>query len=134
MAKPEVPSPPVLVLHGLEATGKSLTSEAILASLQLLYAIVDSRECITARHLLERTVVDCKNAVDKTQIVDTHQIVDGRCENVSVLAVKLQQILAGQKKFVLVFDGIDQQREAPHTLLPAIARFGEIVRTHIGTQ
>jgi hypothetical protein len=30
-------------------------------------------------------------------------------------------------RFVLVFDGIDQQRDAPPTLLPALARLGEIV-------
>lgn len=28
----------------------------------------------------------------------------------------------------MVFDGIDQQREAPSTLIPALARFGETVR------
>jgi len=30
-------------------------------------------------------------------------------------------------KFVLVFDGIDKQRDAPHTLIPALARLSEIV-------
>ena len=30
-------------------------------------------------------------------------------------------------RFVLVFDGIDRQRDAPHTLLPALARLSEIV-------
>jgi len=29
--------------------------------------------------------------------------------------------------FILVFDGIDRQREAPPTLLPALARLGEII-------
>lgn len=31
------------------------------------------------------------------------------------------------KKLVLVFDGIDRQKDAPPTLLPALARLGEIV-------
>jgi len=53
---------------------------------------------------------------------------DGRCESISVLAVQLQQLLHRQKKFILVFDGIDRQREAPPTLLPAIVRLGEIVK------
>jgi len=30
-------------------------------------------------------------------------------------------------RFVLVFDGIDRQREAPGTLLPGLARLSEIV-------
>jgi hypothetical protein len=34
----------------------------------------------------------------------------------------------GKRRFVLVFDGIDHQRDAPPTLLPALARLGEIVR------
>lgn len=53
-----------------------------------------------------------------------------RTENLNSLVVHLQRILGGleeQEKFVLVFDGIDSQREAPPTLLPALARFGEMV-------
>jgi origin recognition complex subunit 5 len=30
-------------------------------------------------------------------------------------------------KFVLILDGIDRQRDAPPTLLPALARMGEVV-------
>lgn len=53
----------------------------------------------------------------------------GRCEHVSTLAVLLGQCLAERpgKKFVLVLDGIDKQREAPYTLLPALGRLGEMV-------
>lgn len=65
--------------------------------------------------------------------------INGRCENLSALAVQLQRLLStegfneeeveeGKAKFVLVFDGVDRQREAPPTLLPALARLGEIVR------
>jgi origin recognition complex subunit 5 len=42
--------------------------------------------------------------------------------------VELQSLLEGRGKFILAFDGIDGQREAATTLLPAIARLGEIVR------
>lgn len=56
----------------------------------------------------------------------------GRCEHVSTLAVLLAQCLGpvtgkASEKFVLVLDGIDKQREAPHTLLSAVARLGEVV-------
>jgi origin recognition complex subunit 5 len=51
-----------------------------------------------------------------------------RTDSLSVLVVHLQKLLEGRAgKFVLVFDGIDKQREAPPTLLPALARIGEIV-------
>ena len=52
---------------------------------------------------------------------------DGRCESISAFLVELQTLLAGEAKFVLVFDGIDRQREAAPTLLAAIARLGETV-------
>jgi origin recognition complex subunit 5 len=56
----------------------------------------------------------------------------GRCEHVSTLSVLLAECLAssaGKKteKFVLVLDEIDRQREAPQTLLAALARLGEVV-------
>lgn len=52
-----------------------------------------------------------------------------RTENLNSLVVHLQQMLEGRGKFVLVFDSIDKQRETPPTLLPALARFGEMVYT-----
>ncbi len=61
----------------------------------------------------------------------------GRCENIAQLVVEVGRLLedwamskedeAGRQRFVLVFDSIDHQRDAPPTLLPALARFGEIV-------
>ena len=53
--------------------------------------------------------------------------IEGRCESISAFVVQLQRLLEENGKFVLVFDGIDQQREAAPTLLPAIARLGKIV-------
>lgn len=55
-----------------------------------------------------------------------------RCESASQLTVELSKMLkyASRPKdfrFVLVFDGIDRQREAPATLIPALARLSEIV-------
>ena len=93
----------------------------------LRFAIIKSAECITGRHLLEQTV----GAVAKT--VEWKGNI-GRCENLSQLVVELSRLLSSwttmgeeQHRFVLVFDGIDRQRDAPPTLLPALARLGEIV-------
>ena len=55
------------------------------------------------------------------------QAYNGRCENLSSLTVHLQRLLENRNKFVLVFDGVDKQREAPPTLLPALARLGEVI-------
>lgn len=66
-----------------------------------------------------------------------------KCESLSQLVVEIRRLLDSQgergdakensrrtrasKKFVLVFDGVDKQKEAQPTLLPALARMGELV-------
>lgn len=88
---------------------------------RLRYAVVRSKECITGRHLLERAVCAASDAVDWEGGA-------GRCENLAQLVVLLGKMLEGGKgRFVLVFDGVDKQRDAPPTLVPALARLGEVV-------
>ncbi len=139
------------MLYGHTATGKSAITAAVLAALcappkpltngntnhvsdttdKLRYAIVKSAECITGRHLLESTV----GAIAKA--VDWHGKIS-RCENLGQLGVEIGRLLEDrgmgmdvdggeQRRFVLVFDGIDGQRDAPPTLLPALAKMGDIV-------
>ncbi|KAL8811140.1 MAG: hypothetical protein Q9223_007595, partial [Gallowayella weberi] len=115
-------SPPNLVLHGTEATGKSLTINALLQAIEPYSAIVRSKECITTRHLLERALTHVQNALGNTS-----PSIDGRCENISTFVVQLQRLLQGCKRFILVFDNIDRQREAAPTLLPTLARLGDLV-------
>lgn len=117
----------MLVTYGLEATGKSSIIKSVLEALGTTHAIVKSQECITARHLFERTIATCVDAIGNTPGGTVSRDTYGRCENISALVVQLQSLLEGRQKFVLVLDGIDRQREAPPTLLPAIARFGESV-------
>ncbi|KAI9759400.1 MAG: hypothetical protein M4579_002389 [Chaenotheca gracillima] len=125
---PSLPSPSTMVIHGLEATGKSAIVSQLLSSFQCHHAIVRSAECITVRHLLERTVSACEAALD----VFSLKLDAGKCENLSALMVHLQRMLVDDvqgrpEKFTLVFDGVDRQRDAAATLLPALARLGEIV-------
>jgi origin recognition complex subunit 5 len=79
--------------------------------------------------LLEQTVGAVAKAVDWRGAI-------GRCESLAQFVVELGMILNGRvpnsnmevkRRFVLVFDGIDRQREPPPTLLPALARLGELV-------
>lgn len=128
-----------LIIHGTEATGKSAVTARLLAALSSAsssgsaplfnYAIVKSVECVTARHLYERVV----GAVGDALQWEGRATV-GRCETVAALTVELTKMLKYDQpqerdsRFVLVFDGIDRQREAPPTLLPALARLSEIVR------
>lgn len=130
------------MLYGLEATAKSAVTKAVLEKLstdqasRLKFAVVKSAECITARHLLERTLGHVVRALDRSDY-------NSRCENLAQLVVELGKLLQGHRdesagdgsgfcaqgrRFVLVFDGIDRQRDAPGTLLPALARLGEMVK------
>ncbi|RYP51273.1 hypothetical protein DL768_003370 [Monosporascus sp. mg162] len=129
-----------LIVHGVEATGKSAITAGLLAAIHddpdpsthLDYAIVRSAECVTARHLFERTVGAVVDALDWDGTPS------GRCETLTALTVELGRMLEkwdkdeeenreARRRFVLVFDGIDKQREAPTTLLPALARLSEII-------
>jgi origin recognition complex subunit 5 len=70
----------------------------------------------------------CLDALDELSNDKIDRRPYARTENLNSLVVNLQRMLEEyQDKFVLVFDGIDGQREAPPTLIPALARFGEMV-------
>ncbi|KAI0456085.1 origin recognition complex subunit 5 C-terminus-domain-containing protein [Xylaria acuta] len=120
-----------VVVHGTEATGKSAIIDELLQTLRnhsppdLNYAVVRSAECVTARHLFERTVGLVGDALQNGSP-------PGRCETLAALTAELTKLLKYverdvQSRFVLVFDGIDRQRDAPPTLLPALARLSEII-------
>lgn len=126
-SQPRFPSSSTIIVHGQEATGKSLTLEKILESIDTSSAIVRSRGCITSRHLLERIISASIEALAASSHGDVLNDLDGRCESVSAFVIQLQRICEGRGKFILVFDRIDQQREALPTLISALARLGEVV-------
>ncbi|KAI0398929.1 origin recognition complex subunit Orc5 [Xylaria palmicola] len=120
-----------VVVHGTEATGKSAIIGELLQKLRddsashLNYAIVRSAECVTARHLFERAVGLVADALQNGSV-------PGRCETLAALTAELTKLLGygghdSRDQFALVFDGIDRQRDAPPTLLPALARLSEII-------
>ena len=104
-----------------------MTLEKILACIDSASAVVRSQECITTRHLLERTISAAVEALAAGSPDDSITNLDGRCESISAFVAQLQLLLEGKGKFILVFDGIDRQREALPTLISAIARLGEVV-------
>lgn len=137
-----------LVLYGTESTGKSAITSALLDRLasheqeedededepRLRYAIVNSVECITSRHLFESVVGKVASSLQWGHP-------PARCEAISQLTVELSKMLKyaprpDNFRFVLVLDSIDRQREAPPTLLPALARLSEIASppSHISPQ
>ena len=114
----------------MSATCKSTILRGVLATLEVPHAFVRSSECITARHLLTKILWNTLEALGQKD--EWEKYGKGRCEHVSTLAVLLEECLAARAaeqrgNFVLVLDEIDRQREAPQTLLSALARLGEIV-------
>ncbi|KXT17976.1 hypothetical protein AC579_9614 [Pseudocercospora musae] len=120
-----LPSPPSLLIYGPRATGKSSVTKSYLEQSKLRHAIIPCCECVTGRHLLERTVGAVDGVLRSHEATGDTPGYNARCENISALSVHLQKLLATQDKFVLVFDGIDKQRDAPPTLLAALSRLGE---------
>lgn len=124
------------IVYGTEASGKSAITEALLQRLEdaqpiahpqspaFQYAIVNSVECVTGRHLFETTVRKVASALGFHDFAT-------RCESLAQLNFELSRMLKhvnqpGGRHFVLVFDAIDRQKEAPPTLLPALARLSEM--------
>ncbi|XWX01014.1 hypothetical protein V2A60_009039 [Cordyceps javanica] len=128
-----------LIIHGAEATGKSSVSANLFdclcetnqdqsdAQALLSHARVDAAQCITVRHLYERIVSAVASALQ------VHDLAPKRCETMAQLAVALGEMLDGRSRdnprwrFALVLDSIDRQRDAPATLLPALARLSEMI-------
>jgi origin recognition complex subunit 5 len=86
------------------------------------------RECITARHLLERIVAASLDALEEVYDEKIDRRPYARTENLSALCVNLEKMLEGRSKFVLVLDAIDKLREGGGTLIAALGRLGEAVR------
>jgi origin recognition complex subunit 5 len=76
---------------------------------------------------LERTLAACVEAIETATNISLDGIIPSRCENLSTLTSSLERLLEGIDKFVLVLDGIDEQRDAPPTLLPTLARLGQLI-------
>ncbi|CRG86734.1 hypothetical protein PISL3812_03745 [Talaromyces islandicus] len=135
LLSPHSPSPPSLVLHGISATCKSTITRAVLEELQVPHTIIRCAECITGRHLLTKILLETLRALGLD--AEWERFGKGKCEHVSTLVVLLSDILSTKnqtgenngekKKFILVLDGIDKQREASQMLLAALARLGEVI-------
>lgn len=119
-----------MVVHGISATCKTTLTRAVLSELAVPHAIIRCSECVTGRHLLTTILLEILQALGLGE--EWQRYGKGKCEHISALVVLLEEILASGNgvavdKFVLVLDGIDEQREASHMLLSGLARLGEVV-------
>lgn len=107
-------------------------TSSLLQSLNVLHASVDVRLCINGRQLLEdvyASICEASNQKNGQEISITTDLVKlPRNDSLNALQANLEALLKTVKqKIVLVLDAIDRQRDAPSTLLPALARIGEYV-------
>ncbi|OJD13245.1 hypothetical protein AJ78_06283 [Emergomyces pasteurianus Ep9510] len=156
LLSPALPSPPAIIIHGPQDSGKSSVLTALLTAYNmeldmngypeakhsgiLPYAVVKCAECITVRHLLGKIVSvvisgACASAVfpneDARRVWEEDIRARTRCDHVSSLPSVLRDTLdsVGCGKFVLVLDGIDGLREGGQMLLAALGRLGELVQS-----
>ncbi|KAG9242183.1 origin recognition complex subunit 5 C-terminus-domain-containing protein [Calycina marina] len=124
-----------IVLYGSNATGKSAIAKAVLGLLSkslpnqgttLRHAIIRTAECITPRHLVEKTVRAVADVVGYKA--------SNRCESTSQMVNELEKMAFWMQsqhsypssRLVLAFDGID--RQSMHTAaLPALAKLAELI-------
>lgn len=133
-------SPSTTVIYGVNSTGKTLAIRSVLESCNPRHAIVQSADWVDPQELLQAVISaigDIPNLLPEEEEEggeeEVHQRGDvssyftGGCETISSFVVQLQLLLESKGHITLVFDGIDKQRAPWPTLLPAIARLGEIV-------
>lgn len=125
--QPNFLSPSTTVVHGVKSTGKSLTINSVLESCNTRHAVVQSADWVDSRELLEAAISAVVNISKEENEEHVGTDIDRRCESISIFVTQLQLLLEGKGNTILVFDGIDRQREPWLTLLPAIARLGEAV-------
>ncbi|KAL6871601.1 origin recognition complex subunit 5 C-terminus domain-containing protein [Trichoderma longibrachiatum] len=134
-----------LVIHGAEATGKSSVTRQLLAQLSesnetangraagLVHATVDVARCISGRHLFESIIAAATDALRARDGSAGGDVPYQRCETLAQLAASLNSVFDEPQlkneltHFVLVLDGMDRQRDAPPTLMPALARLCETI-------
>ncbi|KAH3909977.1 hypothetical protein HBH56_154810 [Parastagonospora nodorum] len=122
-----LPCPSFLNVHGLTATAKSSLLRSYFHLLDTPHTIINVRECITARHVLERMVASSLDALDEHYDEKIDRRPYARTENLSALCVNLAKLLEGRGKFVLVLDAVDKLRESAGTLIAALGRLGESI-------
>lgn len=139
--QPNFLSPSTTVVYGVKSTGKSLTVKSVLESCNITrHAIIQSADWVDSRELLEAVIsavvsMSKKEEKEEEEVEEVEEednnkkehIDEIRCESISAFVVQLQLLLEGKGKTILVFDGIDRQQEPWLSLLPAIARLGEVV-------
>lgn len=123
--KAQRPIPSCLVAFGPETSNKYETIKYVLDRENIEHVTINCRECLSQRHLLTKIFAKFVTYLGKEDMLDKCD----RLDNINALASNLRKLLSGREPpLVLVLHSADHQRGATPTLLPALARLGELVR------
>lgn len=90
----------------------------------LCHGVIKCRECLSQRHLLGKMFAACARTLGQEETLEQYERVD----SLNALSVNLQRLFGNtQEKLVLVLDAIDELKGATSTMLPALARLGDMV-------
>jgi len=94
----------------------------VLQAGNITYVAVRSKDCLSPRHLWSKIFAASVRVTQQNEVIERYDRVD----SINALVWNLQRLLKQKPgKFVLVLEGVDKQRGAGPTLLPAIARLGD---------
>ena len=86
--------------------------------------IIKCRECLSQRHLLPKIFAAGLRALDAEGEAEQYD----RIDSINALVVNLEKLFRKRnERMMVVLDAIDKQRGAGATLLPALARLGDLV-------
>ncbi|ETN36661.1 uncharacterized protein HMPREF1541_08939 [Cyphellophora europaea CBS 101466] len=118
------PPPPTVVAYGLQGSSKLEVITAVLNAHKLKHAVIKCRECLSQRHLLGKIFAACAQALGQEEAVERYDRVD----SLNALSVNLQKLFRGSNlRTVIVLDSIDELKGPGSTLLPALARLGDMI-------
>ena len=121
------PSPRALVAFGSEDIWIVETIKYVLKKQHIEHVTIDCRECLSQRHLLTKIFARCVRALGKEDQEDRYD----RLDSINAIGSNLRRLLQHRKeKLVVILVAADQQRGATPTLLPALARLGDLVSMH----
>ncbi|OCT45871.1 origin recognition complex subunit Orc5 [Cladophialophora carrionii] len=118
-------SPSVLVTYGLEQSSKREVIANVLRAREVTHAVIKTKECLSQRHLLSKIFAACIITLGYEGQIDRYEKVD----SINALLGNLRKLSerVNRRKFVVVIEDADELKQPGPTLLPALARLGDMV-------
>ncbi len=119
------PSPPILVAYGFEQSSRRDVIYNVLQAREIDHAVVKSKECLSQRHLLSKIFAASITALGLAGQVEQFE----KTDSINALLGNLRKLFErlDGRKLVVVIEDVDDLRQSGPTLLPALARLGDLV-------